>query len=70
MARKTVEEQYQLRQAFLQRLTKSEQTLLMRIQLFLRGDVKKKFIADLKKEEQSINKLANQIFKYYYADKK
>ena len=66
MGRKTIDEQYEIRQQFLKRLTQSEQTILMRIQLFLRGDVKKKFITDLKKEETSINKLANQIFKSYY----
>jgi len=70
MGRKSIEEQYEIRQAFLKRLTQSEQTILMRIQLFLRGEVKKKFISDLKKEETSINKLANQIFKSYYEKRK
>ncbi|HXU28745.1 MAG TPA: hypothetical protein VN698_16065 [Bacteroidia bacterium] len=70
MGRKTIDEQYEIRQAFLKRLNQSEQTIFMRIQLFLRGDIKKKFISDLKKEEQSINKLANQIFKSYYEKRK
>ena len=70
MGRKTIDEQYQIRQQFLQRLTQSEQTIFMRVQLFLRGDLKKKFISDLKRDETSINKLANQIFKSYYEKRK
>jgi hypothetical protein len=70
MGRKTIDEQHQLRQEFLKKLTESEQSILMRIQLRIRGDLKKKFIADLKSREQSINTLANQIFKFYYSSKK
>jgi hypothetical protein len=70
MARTTIEKQEELREQFLMKLTESENSVLMRVQLYIRGDVKKKFIEDLRKGDKSINKLSNTIFKFYYDNKK
>jgi hypothetical protein len=69
MGRITQEQQEFLQKKFDKKLDKAEQDLFLRVQLFLHGDVKKKFISDLRKGDMSINKLSNQIFKSYY-DKK
>lgn len=66
MGRKTVEEQEEIRKLFLQKLSDSENSVFLRVQLHIKGDVKKKFIEDLRKGDLSINKHANTIFKFYY----
>lgn len=69
MGRTTEEHKEFLRKKFVKKLNESEEALFLRVQIFLHGEVKKKFISDLLKDEVSINKLANQIFKFYYEKK-
>lgn len=66
MGRTTEEQKDDLRKSFLKKLDQAEESVFMRVQLHLKGEIKRKFIEDLRKGDFSINKHGNLIFKSYY----
>ena len=66
MARKTIEQQEIIRQAFITKLQKKKSEPFFQCSVFLSGAAKNKFIDDIINNQLKMNKQLNVIVKYYY----